>query len=226
MIIALESSIRDLSFYNLLTAPLTVCNKHVGSSGQGAIVCKSRAIHPALFTCNISCRVVRRDSSAIKSDKSLNRIHFDFVLLAEPLTDEGGEEIGVPGENPRRRASENATYWKFKVQPRLEPALYHWWWQAAVLTHTTRRPFTPQVTITDRFQTSYLILPRNSVNCRSVSGQLMSNSALRVVSVTKTKMSLYEIIKYILSYLILHHRQDAQSPRSGKVKPTLLAPIA
>ena len=26
--------------------------------------------------------------------------------MAEPITDEGGEETGVPRENPRRRASE------------------------------------------------------------------------------------------------------------------------
>ena len=32
------------------------------------------------------------------------------MLLAEPLADDGGEETGVPGENPWRRASENATY--------------------------------------------------------------------------------------------------------------------
>ena len=42
--------------------------------------------------------------------QSLNRIYFSFILLAEPLTDEGGEEIGVPGENPWSRASGNATY--------------------------------------------------------------------------------------------------------------------
>ena len=40
-----------------------------------------------------------KDSSAIKFD-SLNRIYLNFILLAEPLTDEEGEEIGVPGENP------------------------------------------------------------------------------------------------------------------------------
>ena len=40
----------------------------------------------------------------------LNRIYLSFILLAEPLTDEGGEETGVPGENPWRQASENATY--------------------------------------------------------------------------------------------------------------------
>ena len=35
---------------------------------------------------------------------------FSFILLAEPLTDEGGEETGVPRGSPWRRASENATY--------------------------------------------------------------------------------------------------------------------
>ena len=30
--------------------------------------------------------------------------------MDEPLTDEGGEETGVPGENPWRRAPENATH--------------------------------------------------------------------------------------------------------------------
>ena len=36
----------------------------------------------------------------------------------------GGEEIGIPGETPLRRVSENAIYTKagkFKPQPRLEP---------------------------------------------------------------------------------------------------------
>ena len=42
--------------------------------------------------------------------QSLNYIYFSFILLAEPLTNEGGVETGVPGENPWRRASENATY--------------------------------------------------------------------------------------------------------------------
>ena len=34
-------------------------------------------------------------------------MYLNFISLAEPLTDEGGEETGVPGENPWRRASEN-----------------------------------------------------------------------------------------------------------------------
>ena len=48
-----------------------------------------------------------------------------FILLAEPLTEEGGEKTGVPGENPWWQASENATYYKgqrFKPQAGLEPA--------------------------------------------------------------------------------------------------------
>ena len=45
------------------------CLQHVRSSGPGAIVCKSRTTHPAVITCNMSCYVVRRDSSAIKSDR-------------------------------------------------------------------------------------------------------------------------------------------------------------
>ena len=47
------------------------CLQHVRSSGQGATVCKSRATHRTLITCNTSsayhvqhivCHVVRRDS--------------------------------------------------------------------------------------------------------------------------------------------------------------------
>ena len=61
------------------------------------------------------CHMVRRDSSAIKFD-SLNCIYLNFILLAEPLTNEGGEETGVPGENPWQWASENATYKSPKIQ--------------------------------------------------------------------------------------------------------------
>ena len=58
---------------------------------------------------NIVCHAVRRNSWTVKSD-SLNSIYCRFILLAELLTDEGGEETGVPGENLRRQPSENATY--------------------------------------------------------------------------------------------------------------------
>ena len=77
------------------------CLQHIRSSGHGAIACKSRATHRALITCNMLCgHVVRRDSSAVKSD----RIELAFILALfywlKRLTDEGGEETGVPGENP------------------------------------------------------------------------------------------------------------------------------
>ena len=67
-----------------------------------------------LVTCHVSCYVprgakVRKDSSTIKFDRVEIALIWGFVLPAEPLTDEGGEETGVPGENPWRRASENAT---------------------------------------------------------------------------------------------------------------------
>ena len=69
------------------------------------------------ITCNTSnvyhmqhvCHLVQRDSSA-----KFDRVEIAFILAwlywLKPLTDEGGEETRVPGENPWWRASENATY--------------------------------------------------------------------------------------------------------------------
>ena len=54
IIVALKGAIRD--FYSLFTAN---CLQHVRSSGQGAIMCKSRATHRALIMCNMSCYVPR-----------------------------------------------------------------------------------------------------------------------------------------------------------------------
>ena len=44
--------------------------------------------------------------------------------MAEPLTDEGGEETGVPGENPGDELQKmpHTTARRFKPQARLEPA--------------------------------------------------------------------------------------------------------
>ena len=46
IIITLKGAIRD--FYNFLTAPRTVSNTY-------ANMCKSRATHRALITCNLQC---------------------------------------------------------------------------------------------------------------------------------------------------------------------------
>ena len=75
--------------------------------------------------------------------QSLNRIYCSFILLTEPLTSEGGEETGVPGENPWRWASENATYSNQKIQAPSEtqtctPALVAGWESRHANRYTTR----------------------------------------------------------------------------------------
>ena len=115
IIIAFKGAIRDF-----LQSPHSAANclQHVCSIGLGATMCKSRATHRALITCkcHVTCHLVRKDSSAIKFDRV--EIAFIWVLFywLNHLTDEGGEETGVPGENPWRRASENATYYRPKIQ--------------------------------------------------------------------------------------------------------------
>ena len=85
IIITFKGTIRDF-----LRSPHCATNclqvQHVHSSGPGAIVCKSCATHLVLITWKcFTCHVVRRASSAIKFDKSWNRIYLSFILLAEPL---------------------------------------------------------------------------------------------------------------------------------------------
>ena len=55
-------------------------------------MCKYHATHRALFTCNMSC-ATWYVGTAIKFDRVC--IYFSFILLAEPSTDEGGEETKV-----------------------------------------------------------------------------------------------------------------------------------
>ena len=60
-----------------------------------------------------------------QAGQSINRMYCNFVLLAESLTDEGGEETGVPGENPHDKLQKmpHTKAQIFKPKPRLEPAL-------------------------------------------------------------------------------------------------------
>ena len=97
-------------FYNLLTAPQTISNMYT-------LVAWAQS-HRAMITCNILCHMPDGMKGQLSCQiwQSWNCIYFSFILLAEPLNDEGGEETGVPGGNPRRRASENATYWSRKIQ--------------------------------------------------------------------------------------------------------------
>ena len=66
IIIALHGAIQDVLlflllffffFFFFLQSPHCPANclQHVRSSGQGAIVCKSRSTHPALITGNMQC---------------------------------------------------------------------------------------------------------------------------------------------------------------------------
>ena len=93
------------------------CLQHVHSSSQGTIVCKSRATHTAISTCNVSCATWYEGTAHLLS---LDRVEIAFTLALldwlKPLTDEGGEETGAPGKKPRRRASENAPYKSPKIQ--------------------------------------------------------------------------------------------------------------
>ena len=68
--------------------------------------------------CNISWYEPRgtKGQLSYKVWQSWNRIYLSFILLAEKLTEEGREETGVPGENPWRQVSENATYHSPKIQ--------------------------------------------------------------------------------------------------------------
>ena len=100
IIITFKGAIGDF-----LQSPHCAANRlqHVRSSGPGAIMCKSRATHRVRATW-------QEGTAHLFSLTELKSHLSSFILLAEPLTDAGGEETGVPGEIPWRRASENATY--------------------------------------------------------------------------------------------------------------------
>ena len=66
-------------FKNLLAAPLTVSNTY--ALGQGAILCKSRATHRALITCNVSCATWYEWTAQLLSLTEL-KWHFILALLA------------------------------------------------------------------------------------------------------------------------------------------------
>ena len=66
--------------------------------------------------CNVLRAMLYEGTAQLLSLTEFKSHYFSFNLLAEPLTDEGGEETGAPGENPWQRASENATYYSPKIQ--------------------------------------------------------------------------------------------------------------
>ena len=75
---------------------------------------------------HIVCHVVWRNNSTINFDSS-NLIHFCFVFLAEPLTDEGGEETGLSQENPDdklQKTTPRRTHQRLRSQTGPEWPLY------------------------------------------------------------------------------------------------------
>ena len=62
-------------------------------------MCKSCATHPSLITCSIPGATLYEGTAQLLSLTEFKSHLCNFILLAEPLTD-GGEEIGVPRENP------------------------------------------------------------------------------------------------------------------------------
>ena len=104
-------------FYNLLTAPRTVSNTY--AQVARAQPCANHVQHiECLSSASVMLRATWYEGTAqllslteLKSD--LFELYFYWL---NHKTDEGGEETGVPGENPWRRASENATYYSPKIQ--------------------------------------------------------------------------------------------------------------
>ena len=61
--------------------------------------------------CNMQYATWYEGTAQVLSLTELKSHLFELYFCGlKPLTDEGGEETGVPGENPWRQASENATY--------------------------------------------------------------------------------------------------------------------
>ena len=95
--IAMKGAIRG--FYSIFTAPRTVSNTY--SLVAQAQSCANHVQHIERLSW-ATCRVPRGTKGQLRYWvwRSWNRICFSFILLAEPLADEGGEETGVPGEIP------------------------------------------------------------------------------------------------------------------------------
>ena len=68
--------------------------------GRNRVNITSNNTSSAYHVQHVVCQLVRRDSSAIKFD----RVEIAFIVAIlyrlKPLTDQGGEKTGVPGETP------------------------------------------------------------------------------------------------------------------------------
>ena len=111
---------RNSSFFFIFTIsslrrelPPPPPSHHVLSSGHGAIVCKSRATHGALITCNM-CSTLYEEPVQYLSFRS------DFLLGSlyrlKPFTEEGGEETGLPGKMNFRKSARSDPVWRCNIK--------------------------------------------------------------------------------------------------------------
>ena len=83
IIIAFKGAIRDF-----LQSPHCAANclQHARSSGPGAIVCKSRAAHPALITCNMSCATWYEGTAQLLSSADFKSHLFELYFIGWAIT--------------------------------------------------------------------------------------------------------------------------------------------
>ena len=93
-------------------------------------MCKSSATHQALVTCTMLCAMWYKGTAQLLSLIELKSYLFYFISLAETISwrRRGGNQ-SARGGNPDSvlQKMPHTKAWKFKSQPRLEPALKHWW---------------------------------------------------------------------------------------------------
>ena len=87
-------SIRSLSRQATVSLPV----QYVPSPDKP--LCHSLFTLSAQHMHHVACHVVRRDISAIKFDKVEIAFISALFYCLMPFTDKGGEETGVPGDNP------------------------------------------------------------------------------------------------------------------------------
>ena len=108
----------------------TNCLQHVRSSGQGEIMCTSRATYRVLITCNMLCASwYERTAQRLSLTEFKSRL-FGFILLAETINRWKREETRVPGKKTPDDGLQKMPHTKtrkFKPQRRLKPTLSHWW---------------------------------------------------------------------------------------------------
>ena len=87
---------KDSSGKNHCLSLAANCLQHVRFSGLGVIVCKSRVAHRAHITHNMPCATLYEGTARLLSLTELKSHLFNFILLTEQLTYEGG----VGGRKP------------------------------------------------------------------------------------------------------------------------------